>query len=121
MTDHVVLQGARQLGLISLVPTFDSPVTEASDSSDEDDAPPPLPPPRTESLLPDKAVENGDHVMIGSKMITINDCEPLNSLSNHVNGDLNGVSGSGSGSSSSSEHSPSKCILTNNKLEEKKR
>ena len=115
----VILQGARQCGLISLVPTFDSPVTEASDSSDEDDAPPPLPPPRTESLLPDKVVENGDHVMIGSKLITINDCEPLNSLSKDVNGDMNGVSGSSS--SSSSEQSPSKCILTNNKLEEKKR
>merc|ERR1719277_2689347 len=47
---QAIIEGARQLGLITIVPSLESDVTEASDSSDEDDCPPPLPPPRTESL-----------------------------------------------------------------------
>ena len=43
-------QGARQLGLITMVPSFESDVAEASDSSEDDECPPPLPPPRMESL-----------------------------------------------------------------------
>ena len=115
-------QGARGRGLITLVPELESPVAEASDSSDDDECPPPLPPPRTESLNPG-AVENGEEseeVRLGARMITITDAEPLNTLHNSskMNGDL---TPGDSVSSSSSDNSPSKCILTNNKLEEKKR
>lgn len=97
-------------------------MAEASDSSDDDESPPPLPPPRTESLNPG-AVENGEEseeVRLGARMITITDAEPLNTLHNSskMNGDL---TPGDSVSSSSSDNSPSKCILTNNKLEEKKR
>ena len=47
---QAIIDGARQLGLINSVPTFETPVEEASDLSSEEDVPPPLPPPRTESL-----------------------------------------------------------------------
>jgi len=119
---QAIIEGARGRGLITLVPELESPVAEASDSSDDDECPPPLPPPRTESLNPG-AVENGEEseeVRLGARMITITDAEPLNTLHNSskMNGDL---TPGDSVSSSSSDNSPSKCILTNNKLEEKKR
>ena len=127
------------MGLITLVPSFEAVVPDASDSSDEDESPPPLPPRRTESLMK-KSSEEDDEVVevveIENKKIIIADAEPYNSIYNSVpkqplvNGNLNGVEADGSGSSSgssvgstntSSETSPNKCILTNNKLEEKKR
>ena len=133
------LQGARQLGLISLVPSFEAVVPDASDSSDEDESPPPLPPRRIESLMK-KSSEEDDEVVevveVENKKIIIADAEPYNSIYNSVlkqplvNGNINGVEADGSASSSgssavstnsSSETSPNKCILTNNKLEEKKR
>ena len=142
-----LLQGARQLGLINSVPTFESPVQEASDSSSEDDIPPPLPPPRTESLKKNGSQEEEEAVVISKSEIVhlqdrevlIMDSEPFNSTEQFhtiptkletkmVNGvtmmvedSLITNSSSGSNHSSSVEHSPNKCILTNNKLEERKR
>jgi len=136
---QAIIEGARQLGLISLVPSFEAVVPDASDSSDEDESPPPLPPRRTESLMK-KSSEEDDEVVevveVENKKIIIADAEPYNSIYNSVlkqplvNGNINGVEADGSASSSgssavstnsSSETSPNKCILTNNKLEEKKR
>ena len=87
-----------------------------------------------------KSSEEGDEVVevveVENKKIIIADAEPYNSIYNSVlkqplvNGNINGVEADGSASSSgssavstnsSSETSPNKCILTNNKLEEKKR
>jgi len=48
-----IIEGARQMDLISNVPELEQ-VPEVNSSSDsEDDVPPPLPPPRTESLKKD--------------------------------------------------------------------
>merc|ERR1719430_311045 len=55
-----IIEGARQLGLINSVPTFEVPVAEASDSSSEEDIPPPLPPPRTESLKKRSSEDDDD-------------------------------------------------------------
>ena len=78
----IALQGARQLGLITIVPSLESDVTEASDSSEEDDCPPPLPPPRTESLKKksseDDDDDDEDEVSAGKILIT--DAEPYNSV-----------------------------------------
>ena len=123
-------QGARQLGLITIVPNFESDVPEASDSSEDDECPPPLPPPRTESLAK-KESEDEEEVLEAwsGKKVVITDAEPYNSVySNHkplsngaVNGDTD-VSGASSNSSSvSAEASPNKCILTSGKLEQRKR
>jgi len=141
-----IIEGARQLGLINSVPTFETPVQEASDSSSEDDIPPPLPPPRTESLKKGGSQEEevvviskSEVVHLQDKDVLIMDSEPFNSTEQFhsiptkletkmVNGvttmvedTLTANSSSGSNHSSSVEHSPNKCILTNNKLEERKR
>jgi len=136
---QAIIEGARQLGLITIVPSLESDVTEASDSSDEDDCPPPLPPPRTESLKKKSSEDDDDDedevVEVSAGKILITDAEPYNSvyttgarsqptkLTNGgcVDTEAAAVS-SGSGSSSgSADASPSKCILTSNKLEERKR
>lgn len=127
---QAIIEGARQLGLITIVPNFESDVPEASDSSEDDECPPPLPPPRTESLVK-KESEDEEEVLEAwsGKKVVITDAEPYNSVySNHkplsngaVNGDTD-VSGASSNSSSvSAEASPNKCILTSGKLEERKR
>ena len=85
-----MLQGARQLGLITIVPSLESDVTEASDSSDEDDCPPPLPPPRTESLKKKSSEDDDDDedevVEVSAGKILITDAEPYNSV--YTTGDL---------------------------------
>ena len=126
-------QGARQLGLITMVPSFESDVAEASDSSEDDECPPPLPPPRTESLKKndseEEATNNVEVVEVADKKVVITDAEPYNSIYSNknkplTNGAVNGDMEAGSSSNSSSgsaEASPNKCILTSNKLEERKR
>lgn len=141
-----IIEGARQLGLINSVPTFETPVVEASDSSSEEDVPPPLPPPRTESLKKSGSQEEEEVVVVNKsevvqlkgREVIITDSEPFNSAEQFnsipvkleaklVNGmslvgdSLTNNSSSASTNSSSAEHSPNKCILTNNKLEERKR
>merc|ERR1711862_1039349 len=97
---QAIIEGARQLGLISLVPSFEAVVPDASDSSDEEESPPPLPPRRTESLMK-KSSEEDDEVVevveVENKKIIIADAEPYNSIYNSVlkqplvNGNINGV------------------------------
>lgn len=116
---QAIIEGARQLGLINLVPSLETDVAEVSGSSDEEDVPPPLPPPRTESLR--RPAEDGEETGDGGKEET----EPYNSAYRQPlgNGSLQSresVTGS-STESSSVENSPNKCILTSGKLEEKKR
>jgi len=140
-----IIEGARQLGLINSVPTFETPVQEASDSSSEDEIPPPLPPPRTESLKKsgsqeeEMVIPKAEVVQLQDREVVIMDSEPFNSpeqfnsiptkletkmvngVSTAVEDSMATNSSSGSNHSSSVEHSPNKCILTNNKLEERKR
>ena len=142
---NILLQGARQLGLINSVPTFETPVQEAADSSSENKIPPPLLPPRTESLK--KGGSQEEEVVIpkaevgqlqDKEVIIINnepsksqeqfnsipikiDMKMVNGVSTAVEDSMATNSSSGSNHSSSVEHSPNKCILTNNKLEERKR
>ena len=117
-------QGARQLGLITMVTSFESDAAEASDSSEDDECPPPLPPPRTESLKKndseEEANDNVEVVEVADKKVVITDAEPYNSVYSRpvTNGGLTAAS---STESSSENNSPSKCILTSGKLEEKKR
>lgn len=141
-----IIEGARQLGLITSVPTIDTPIMEASDSSSEEDIPPPLPPPRTESLKKTNSQEEeivkSEVEQLQEKNIIITNSELFNSP-NHfnsipekleaklINGSIkneedsevlgNTCSSSGSNTNSSADNSPNKCILTNNKLEERKR
>ena len=103
------LQGARQLDLISLVPSLEAAVAEASGSSEDEDVPPPLPPPRTESL---RRPASEDRELAGHVKLE----EAL-----AANGRVQGTASSSSTDSSSVENSPNKCILTSGKLEEKKR
>jgi len=130
---QAIIEGARQLGLITMVPSFESDVAEASDSSEDDECPPPLPPPRMESLKKndseEEASNNVEVVEVADKKVVITDAEPYNSIYTSknkplTNGALNGDMEAGSSSNSSSgsaEASPNKCILTSNKLEERKR
>ena len=116
-----------------MVPSFESDVAEASDSSEDDECPPPLPPPRTESLKKndseEEAANNVEVVEVADKKVVITDAEPYNSIYSSknkplTNGAMNGDMEAGSSSNSSSgsaEASPNKCILTSNKLEERKR
>ena len=116
-----------------MVPSFESDVAEASDSSEDDECPPPLPPPRTESLKKndseEEATNNVEVVEVADKKVVITDAEPYNSIYSNknkplTNGAVNGDMEAGSSSNSSSgsaEASPNKCILTSNKLEERKR
>lgn len=116
-------------------------MAEASDSESEDDVPPPLPPPRTESLKKEVVVV-GDGVSV-----VLADAEPfqpanphnhlpvkLVALTNGHNeseeagsgGSVPGSGESGGSSvstafSSSADQSPAKIILTEQKLEERKR
>jgi len=140
-----IIEGARQLGLINSVPTFETPITEASDSSSEDDVPPPLPPPRTESLKKDVSQDGEEKdikkeiVQLYDREVIIKDSEPFTSseqfnnipvkLVAKLNGATNleeecGSHGSETTSSntSSTEHSPNKLpILSYSKMEERKR
>ena len=68
-------------------------------------------------------------VEVADKKVVITDAEPYNSIYSNknkpltngaVNGDMEASSSSNS-SSGSAEASPNKCILTSNKLEERKR
>jgi len=139
-----IMEGARQLGLVDSVPQYETPVVEASDSESEEDVPPPLPPPRTESLKKEVEV-----VALGQTNVLVTDAEPYNPAQPHnelpgkleslLNGDgdteemmtSSSVSGSGGESGSSSggsnamctpaDQSPNKIILTEHKLEERKR
>ena len=111
-----------------MVPSFESDVAEASDSSEDDECPPPLPPPRTESLKKndseEEATNNVEVVEVADKKVVITDAEPYNSIYSNknkplTNGAVNGDMEAGSSSNSSSgsaEASPNKCILTSNKL-----
>ena len=109
MCYSLVLQGARQLGLISLVPDLEPSVAEVSGSSDDEDVPPPLPPPRTESLRKKSSEESCE-----PEKVVMTEAEPYCGASN-------GRLVTGSSSDTNSDHSPNKCILTSGKLEEKKR
>lgn len=139
-----IMEGARQLGLVDSVPQYETPVAEASDSESEEDVPPPLPPPRTESLKKEAEV-----VAVGQTAVLLTDAEPYNPAQPHndlpgkLESLLNGhgeaeemvtcssVSGSGGESGGSSgcsatmstpaDQSPNKIILTEHKLEERKR
>jgi hypothetical protein len=143
----ILFQGARQLGLINSVPTFETPVVEASDSSSEEDVPPPLPPPRTESLKKGSSQEEEEVVVAKSEVVqlqdrevTITDSEPFNSTEQFnnipakletkmVNGNamleeedsLTTCMSVTTSNSSSVEHSPNKCILSDSKMLERKR
>ena len=117
-----MLQGARQLDLISLVPNLEPAVSEVSGSSDDEDVPPPLPPPRTESLKKrsnEDVSEAGEVVRLEDRKVVITDAEPYISLYSRPL--TNGALVPASSTDSSSENSPNKCILTSGKLEEKKR
>jgi len=115
-----ILEGAKQGGLINTqIDLLGHSADLVSSSESEDEAPPPLPPPRTESLqekrVPAPAKEPSD---------------PFNSIPDTlqflVNGQANGEMEDSSGEASSpptplTKDSPTKCILNNNKLEERKR
>lgn len=144
-----IIEGARQLGLINSVPAFETPIVEASDSSSEEDIPPPLPPPRTESLKKGASQEEEEVVVSKSEVVQLQDREviitdsepficteqfnniPAKLETKLVNGSAmveedsvitkSGNNTSGSNNTSSTDNSPNKCILTNNKLEERKR
>eukprot|EP00090_Calanus_glacialis_P020562 TRINITY_DN3167_c0_g1_i1.p1 TRINITY_DN3167_c0_g1~~TRINITY_DN3167_c0_g1_i1.p1 ORF type:complete len:497 (-),score=185.88 TRINITY_DN3167_c0_g1_i1:543-2033(-) len=144
---QAIIEGARQLGLINSVPTFETPVVEASDSSSEEDVPPPLPPPRTESLKKGSSQEEEEVVVAKSEVVqlqdrevTITDSEPFNSTEQFnnipailetkmVNGNamleeedsLTTCMSVTTSNSSSVEHSPNKCILSDSKMLERKR
>jgi len=115
-----IIEGARQSGLISSqVDLPDPEEEEISTSESEDEAPPPLPPPRSESLQEKRSVP-----------VSKTTADPFNSipstLQTLVNGEVNGESDYSSDLSSPSTppaptDSPTKCILNNNKLEERKR
>jgi len=139
-----IMEGAKQLGLVDSVPDYEAPVAEASDSDSEEEVPPPLPPPRTESL-------KKEVVLVGENEVTITDAEPFNSADsnqaeekftsmpsklptqvNGYHGEEAESHGPDSGSSTTSslissstdqsaDHSPNKIILTEQKLEERKR
>jgi len=130
-----IMEGARQLGLVDSVPTYEVPVAEASDSSSEEDVPPPLPPPRTESLK-----KEGEVMMVNDTQVTITDAEPFKAhsilpdkLETYMNGheeveevgtsscESGGSSGGSTALTSSADQSPNKIILTEHKLEERKR
>lgn len=113
------------------MPEMEPAVAEASDSESEDEAPPPLPPPRTESL-------GKELVTVGGTQVLLTDAEPFDpalphntlpgKLVHQVNGHLEEeAGGSESGTSSASsgltsaDQSPNKIILTEQKLEERKR
>lgn len=120
---QAIIEGARQLDLISLVPNLEPAVSEVSCSSDDEEVPPPLPPPRTESLKKrssEEGSEPGEEARLEDKKVVITDAEPYNSLYCRPvsNGGLVTTS---STESSSENNSPTKCILTSGKLEEKKR
>jgi len=113
-----ILEGARQGGLISSQIDLPSRMEIVSSSDSEDDAPPPLPPPRSESLQEKRAPQRSDP------------SDPFNSipdtLQSLVNGEIHGESDSSSREPSFpttpvTNSSPTKCILNNNKLEERKR
>jgi len=109
---QAIIEGARQLGLISLVPALEPALAEMSGSSDDEDVPPPLPPPRTESLKTrqsEESEETGEVLSVYSRPV-----------GNGSVAGLDKVTGS-STDTNSSENSPNKCILTSGKLEEKKR
>lgn len=130
-----IIEGARQMGLVTNVPDLEQEVEEAESSSEdsEEDIPPPLPPPRTESLK--KETEDSEEGEMVSKA-TLLDTE-LSTASEQFNGlpskletqlvnglaAANGVTEEETVTSSgvSADQSPSKCILTNDKLEERKR
>jgi len=145
---QAIIEGARQLGLINSVPTFETPVVEASDSSSEEDVPPPLPPPRTESLKKGSSQEEEEEVVVAKsevvqlqdREVTITDSEPFNSTEQFnnipakletkmVNGNamleeedsLTTCMSVTTSNSSSVEHSPNKCILSDSKMLERKR
>jgi len=106
-----IIEGARQGGLIN--GELDLELLSSSES--EDEAPPPLPPPRSESLQ-EKYIP-----AVPAKV-----AEHFNSIPTAlVNTEVNGVgepeeSGAGTPGDSATD-SPTKCILNNNKLEERKR
>jgi len=113
-----ILEGARQGGLISSQLILSSPMEVVSSSDSEDDAPPPLPPPRSESLQEKRVLPKKDP------------SDPFNSipdtLQSLVNGEVHGELESSSVEASLpttpvTNNSPAKCILNNNKLEERKR
>jgi len=113
-----IIEGARQSGLINSQLDIPEPGEELISSSEsEDDIPPPLPPPRSESLqekrsAPVPNVEDEAFTSIPDTLHTL------------VNGDVNGDGGSSDPSAPSTPlnpDSPTKCILNNNKLEERKR
>lgn len=126
-----IMEGAQQAGLVDSVPEYEAAVAEASDSESEDEAPPPLPPPRTESLAKEL-------VTVGGAQVLLTDAEPfdpalpLNTLPGKLVHQVNGhleeeAAGTESGTSSTSsgltsaDQSPNKIILTEQKLEERKR
>jgi hypothetical protein len=132
-------QGAKQLGLVENIPDYEVPVAEASDSESEDDVPPPLPPPRTESLKKEVvAVGDGVSVILADaepfqptnhlpvKLVSLtnghSECEEAGSGGSVPgSGGESGGSGVSTAFSSSADQSPAKIILTEQKLEERKR
>jgi len=136
-----IIEGARQMKLISNVPELEQ-VPEVNSSSDEseDDVPPPLPPPRTESLKKESdALEALQNSVSADEMCQFNGIPSALPETLQQNGLLNSdleddleteqvkpaVSNPGikalATNENSTDNSPSKCILTNDKLEEKKR
>jgi len=145
-----IMEGAQQLGLVDTVPVYETPVLEASDSDSEEDVPPPLPPPRTESLKKEaEIVVVGDMAVLVTDAEPFNPAQlhnpaqPHNNLPVKLESLMNGhgeteeavttcsLSASGAESAGSSEgstaqhsstdQSPNKIILTEHKLEERKR
>jgi len=142
-----IMEGAKQLGLIDSIPEYEAPVAEASDSDSEEEVPPPLPPPRTESLkkevvmVGDSPVTITDAEPFNSTDSKFNQQaeENFTSMPSKLPAQMNGhgeeLEGSGgeSGSSTTSsvlsssstdqsaDQSPNKIILTEQKLEERKR
>jgi len=115
-----IIEGARQLGLISLAPPYSTEVavSECSETESEEDAPPPLPPPRTESLRrnssQDLQQQQDEVVVNGEAGVAVGTAA-------EAGAGAGAGRDSGTSSGSSAEHSPNKCILTSNKLEERKK
>ncbi|XP_023345281.1 tyrosine-protein phosphatase non-receptor type 2 [Eurytemora carolleeae] len=122
-----IIEGARQSGLISSQLDLSDPGSELiSSSSSDDEAPPPLPPPRSESLQ-EKGVEKKIDDPFSSIPATLESL--VNGDAEFVYSVVNGVvsldsepsSDPSSPSTPAAMDSPAKCILNNNKLEERKR
>jgi len=117
-----IIEGARQMGLVTSVSQVECQIAESDSEDSQDDIPPPLPPPRTESLK--KEDETSDDVTKNNT-----DSEQFNGLPNNLEVQEEGVMNNISvemkieddNQSMEEQSSSSTCILTSDKLGERKR